>query len=213
MIRLEEDTPVVVEVGFHNHGVQRKGYRGGRAGHGSRGETVPVECQSSINVIKALKTLLLKSSKALRDVRHTQDALWGHLTNEGEGRCLRRRVEEAEISRQESHIKSDGYDSLLMSLRLMANSEGNEIGKTRVVGGRSRNEGPPAVGGRQVDVAMEGVKIIIVEDRAEFECELKVCRLDDLEKEAPWVSRQKGSDRVSQLDLFKCDLVNATARS
>ncbi|PPR97708.1 hypothetical protein GOBAR_AA22959 [Gossypium barbadense] len=31
MIRVEEDTLVVVEVGFHNHIVQRRGYRGGRA--------------------------------------------------------------------------------------------------------------------------------------------------------------------------------------
>ncbi|PPS12951.1 hypothetical protein GOBAR_AA07688 [Gossypium barbadense] len=80
MMRLEEDTPVVVEVGstatvsnekvivvvrqdmriigqdndeigggysgggrgwFHSHSVQRKGYRGGQAGHGSRGKPFP----------------------------------------------------------------------------------------------------------------------------------------------------------------------------
>ncbi|PPS08229.1 hypothetical protein GOBAR_AA12414 [Gossypium barbadense] len=45
MIRLEEDTPVVVEVGFYNHSVQRRGYRGGRVGHGSRGEPFLVEFQ------------------------------------------------------------------------------------------------------------------------------------------------------------------------
>ncbi|PPS06864.1 hypothetical protein GOBAR_AA13782 [Gossypium barbadense] len=33
MMGLKEDTPVVVEVEFHNHGVQQRGYRGGRAGH------------------------------------------------------------------------------------------------------------------------------------------------------------------------------------
>ncbi|PPS12602.1 hypothetical protein GOBAR_AA08045 [Gossypium barbadense] len=42
-----------------------------------------------------------------------------------------------------------------------------------------------------------------MEGRAEFECELEVHQLDDLEKEPPWVNRQKGSYRVSQLDLFK----------
>ncbi|PPR84454.1 hypothetical protein GOBAR_AA36257 [Gossypium barbadense] len=52
-----------------------------------------------------------------------------------------------------------------------------------------------------------------MEGQAEFECEHKVRRLDDLEKEAPWVSRLKGSDRVSQLDLFKCGPVNAVART
>ncbi|PPR91785.1 hypothetical protein GOBAR_AA28898 [Gossypium barbadense] len=45
MIRLEEDTLVVVEVGFHNHSVQRRGYRGGRAGPDSRGEPFPEEFQ------------------------------------------------------------------------------------------------------------------------------------------------------------------------
>ncbi|PPS15613.1 hypothetical protein GOBAR_AA04964 [Gossypium barbadense] len=49
MVRLEEDTPVVVEVGFHNHSVQRRGYRGGRcrgrARHGSRKGPFPVELQ------------------------------------------------------------------------------------------------------------------------------------------------------------------------
>ncbi|PPR95140.1 hypothetical protein GOBAR_AA25532 [Gossypium barbadense] len=86
---------------------------------------------------------------------------------------------------------------------------------------------------------MEGVKIIVIHEllciepqsdaelriielchddlkvkgRAEFECELEVRRLDGLEKEAPWVSRQKGSDHVSQLDFFKCGPVNSTART
>ncbi|PPR98150.1 hypothetical protein GOBAR_AA22518 [Gossypium barbadense] len=46
MIRFEEDTPMVVEVGFHNHSVHRIGYRGGWAGHGSRGEPFPMECQA-----------------------------------------------------------------------------------------------------------------------------------------------------------------------
>ncbi|PPS11508.1 hypothetical protein GOBAR_AA09142 [Gossypium barbadense] len=45
MMILEEDTSVVVEVGFHNHCVQRRGYHDGRAGHGSRGELFPVEFQ------------------------------------------------------------------------------------------------------------------------------------------------------------------------
>ncbi|PPR93824.1 hypothetical protein GOBAR_AA26848 [Gossypium barbadense] len=45
MMRLEKDIPVVVEVGFHNYSVQRRGYRGGRVGHGSRGEPFPVELQ------------------------------------------------------------------------------------------------------------------------------------------------------------------------
>ncbi|PPR97795.1 hypothetical protein GOBAR_AA22873 [Gossypium barbadense] len=100
---------------------------------------------------------------------------------------------------------------------------------TRVVDGRSKNEGPPVVGERQVDVAMEGVKIIVVhellhteppkrcrtqvEGRVEFECELEVRRLDDLKKEPSWVSRQKGSDHFSQLDLFNCGLANAMARA
>ena len=44
-VRVEEDTPVVVEVGFHNHSVQRRDYRGGRTGHGSRGEPFLVEFQ------------------------------------------------------------------------------------------------------------------------------------------------------------------------
>ncbi|PPS13745.1 hypothetical protein GOBAR_AA06829 [Gossypium barbadense] len=39
---MEEDTPEVVEVGFHNHSVQRRVYLGG-AGHGSRGEPFQVE--------------------------------------------------------------------------------------------------------------------------------------------------------------------------
>ncbi|PPR95586.1 hypothetical protein GOBAR_AA25083 [Gossypium barbadense] len=45
MIRMEEDTLVVVEVRFHNHSVQRRGYRGGRAGLGCHGEPFPMELQ------------------------------------------------------------------------------------------------------------------------------------------------------------------------
>ncbi|PPS10003.1 hypothetical protein GOBAR_AA10639 [Gossypium barbadense] len=39
----------------------------------------------------------------------------------------------------------------------------------RVIGGRSRNEGPLAVGGRKVDVVMEGVKIIFVHELLRIE--------------------------------------------
>ncbi|PPR85326.1 hypothetical protein GOBAR_AA35365 [Gossypium barbadense] len=45
-MRVEEDTLVVVEVVFHNHSVQRRGYRGGRAGLGSHKEPFPMELQA-----------------------------------------------------------------------------------------------------------------------------------------------------------------------
>ncbi|PPS15490.1 hypothetical protein GOBAR_AA05090 [Gossypium barbadense] len=45
MMREKKDTLVVVEIGFHNYSVQRRGYRGGQAGHDSRGEPFPVELQ------------------------------------------------------------------------------------------------------------------------------------------------------------------------
>ncbi|PPS20466.1 hypothetical protein GOBAR_AA00118 [Gossypium barbadense] len=158
-MRLEEDTPVVVEVGLHNHSVQRRGYRGGRARHGSCREPFPVELQVP-NTQRCQKVkppyelddggVVAETSPPTRltglgglrrvgsmlsfdhpHVKHTRDALWRHLTDNSKGKCLCRRVKETEVPCQSSHIGTNGDDSSPMPLRLIANSESNEIGKVK----------------------------------------------------------------------------------
>ncbi|PPR87376.1 hypothetical protein GOBAR_AA33314 [Gossypium barbadense] len=123
MIRLKGDTQVVVEVGFHNHNVQRRGYHGGRTGHGSRGDSFPVEFQVPN-----------------RRMNWTMDGWWlrrwavmtwrGIICNVLSVLLLGGLDEVVlEVPCQSSHIVTNGDDSSLMPLRLMANGEDNEIGK------------------------------------------------------------------------------------
>ncbi|PPS09457.1 hypothetical protein GOBAR_AA11187 [Gossypium barbadense] len=125
---------------------------------------------------------------------------------------------EPKIPSQSSHIGPDRDDSSLMPLRLMADGEGNEIGKFEAVPIR---HAPQEIGVVSVDdtdalspscqsVGQDGVIVEVCHDdlkmegRAEFHCELEVCRLDDLKEEPLRFNRQEGSDCVSHLNLFKC---------
>ncbi|PPS07337.1 hypothetical protein GOBAR_AA13305 [Gossypium barbadense] len=112
-----------------------------------------------------------------------------------------------------------------MSLRLMADGEGNEVGKVsqgwgkgrclrtvRIIGGRGRDETTKAELDRSkiINICHDDLKM---EGRAKFHCELEVCQLDDLKEEPPLFSRQESSNRLSHLNLFKCGPVNAAAQT
>ncbi|PPS03418.1 hypothetical protein GOBAR_AA17248 [Gossypium barbadense] len=134
---------------------------------------------------------------------------------------------EPEVPSKSSHIGLDRDDSSPMSLRLMADGEGNEVGKVEDVPVR---HAPQEIGVVSVDdtgalspsyqsVGQDDVIVEVCHDdlkmegRAEFHCELEVFRLDDLKEEPLQFSRQEGSDRVSHLNLFKCSPVNAAAHT
>ncbi|PPS07711.1 hypothetical protein GOBAR_AA12931 [Gossypium barbadense] len=163
----------------------RLSYGRGRVGHDSHGEPFPVELQ-----IPKIKST---SSFDHPHMEHTRDALWGHLTDEGEGGCLCRRVEEIKVLHQVSHTRADGNDSLPMPLRLTANGEGDKIGEveyvfllTTPVLSRHPVRVRARMACRIIELCHNNLK---VEGRVEFECELEVSRLDDLKEELPreWV--------------------------
>ncbi|PPR93111.1 hypothetical protein GOBAR_AA27561 [Gossypium barbadense] len=58
-----------------------------------------------------------------------------------------------------------------------------------------------------------GHDVLNMECQAKFNCQLKVCRLDDRKEEVPWIGCQECSHIVSQLDLFKCCPVIAAAHT
>ncbi|PPS17232.1 hypothetical protein GOBAR_AA03346 [Gossypium barbadense] len=128
-------------------------------------------------------------------------------------------------------------EAVLRKLRLMADGEGDEVGKVedvpvrdapqeigvgrgegrrlraaRIISGRGRDKTSKAELDRSriVEVCHDDLK---TEGRAEFHCELKVCRLDHLKEEPLRFSGQEGSDRVSHLNLFKYGPVNAVAHT
>ncbi|PPS16038.1 hypothetical protein GOBAR_AA04543 [Gossypium barbadense] len=108
---------------------------------------------------------------------------------------------EPKVPSQSSHIGPDRDDASPMSLRLMADGEGDEVGKTtKAELDRSK-------------IVEVGHYCLKMERQAEFQCELEIRRLDDLKEEPPQVSCQEGSDRVSQLNLFKCGPVNAATHT
>ncbi|PPR94417.1 hypothetical protein GOBAR_AA26252 [Gossypium barbadense] len=86
--------------------------RGGYSG-GGRGWVPQPQCPTKRDIISNVLWVLLlgrldqevlgkvnsMSSLDHPHMQHTQDTLWGHLTNKGEGRYLRSRVEEAEIGK------------------------------------------------------------------------------------------------------------------
>ncbi|PPS15919.1 hypothetical protein GOBAR_AA04653 [Gossypium barbadense] len=99
-----------------------------------------------------------------------------------------------------------------MSLHLMVDGEGDEVGKVsqgwgegrclraaRIIGGRGKDETTKTELDRSriVEVGHDGLKM---ECRAEFQYELEILRLDNLKEEPPRVIRQEGSDRVSQIE-------------
>ncbi|PPS03608.1 hypothetical protein GOBAR_AA17054 [Gossypium barbadense] len=77
---------------------------------------------------------------------------------------------EPEVPSQSSHIGPDKDDPSPMSLRLMADGEGDETTKAELDHSRI------------IEVGHDGLKM---ERRAEFQCKLKIRRLDDLKEEPP----------------------------
>ncbi|PPR93115.1 hypothetical protein GOBAR_AA27556 [Gossypium barbadense] len=76
MMRVEEDTPVVVEVGFHNHSVQRRGYHGGWAAFGSCGEPFPMELQVPNFINIRVKTSTVYLARAEFGMNYLDYTVW-----------------------------------------------------------------------------------------------------------------------------------------
>ncbi|PPS09000.1 hypothetical protein GOBAR_AA11642 [Gossypium barbadense] len=119
------------------------------------------------------------------------EAILRRVADESEGGRLGCCVEDPEVLSQSSHIGPDRDDPSPMSLRLMADGEGDEVGKVEDV----PTTKPKLDRFRIVEVGHDGLKI---ERRIEFQCELEIRWFDDLKEEPPWVSRQEGSDHPSQ---------------
>ncbi|PPR98052.1 hypothetical protein GOBAR_AA22615 [Gossypium barbadense] len=124
------------------------------------------------------------------------NVLWVLLLGGLDEAVLRR---EPEVPSQSSHIGPDRDDPSPMSLRLMVDGEGDEVGKVKDV---PVGHAPQEIGVVSVDdvgalppsrqsVGQDGVIIEVGHNRlkmklrAEFQRELEIHRLDDLKKEPP----------------------------
>ncbi|PPR91671.1 hypothetical protein GOBAR_AA29012 [Gossypium barbadense] len=113
-------------------------------------------------------------------MEHTRDALWGHLTDEGEGGYLSCRVEDAKASLVlMTPVLSHRPVRVWARMACRYLRDGARVDALQLLG---------IIKLCHNDLKMEG--------RIEFDFKLEVRRLDDLEEEPPRVSSQEGPNSV-----------------
>ncbi|PPS04516.1 hypothetical protein GOBAR_AA16144 [Gossypium barbadense] len=119
-------------------------------------------------------------------MEHTRHALWGHLIDEGEGGCLRRRVEETEVPRQAS---------LMLTMPVLSR---HPVRVWVMMACRYLRDGARADALERLGIIELCHNDLKVEGQTKFKCELEVRQLDDLKEEPPWVSSQESSNCISE---------------